>query len=184
MPQFREFNKIARWSRDVIVTEKIDGTNGCIIIEEGVVTGVQSRNKLITVDDDNFGFAKWVDCNKDTIVSILGNGYHFGEWWGSGIQRGYNMKTKYFSLFNVSRWDNLKTDPLAQSIGLSSVPILWQGGIDDMLIENIMIRLKQKGSIAAPGFMNPEGVVIYHTAGNCLFKKTFDKDSTGKSLLQ
>jgi len=30
--EFTEFPKIARLSREVIVTEKIDGTNGCIYI--------------------------------------------------------------------------------------------------------------------------------------------------------
>lgn len=28
------------------------------------------------------------------------------------------------------------------------------------------------GSYAAPGFKNPEGIVIYHTAAKTLFKKT------------
>lgn len=37
------------------------------------------------------------------------------------------------------------------------------------------------GSVAAPGFANPEGVVIYHTAGNVLFKKTLIKDEIPKS---
>jgi hypothetical protein len=33
MTDFKEFQKIARWNREVIVTEKIDGTNACIVIE-------------------------------------------------------------------------------------------------------------------------------------------------------
>ena len=36
------------------------------------------------------------------------------------------------------------------------------------------------GSLAAPGFMKPEGVVIYHTAANIMFKKTFKNDEKGK----
>lgn len=31
--QFVEFPKMARWSRDIVITEKIDGTNGQIVVE-------------------------------------------------------------------------------------------------------------------------------------------------------
>lgn len=61
MIEFKEFPKIARLNREVIVTEKIDGTNAAVVIgEDGATIGAQSRSKLITVDDDNFGFARWV----------------------------------------------------------------------------------------------------------------------------
>ena len=44
-----------------------------------------------------------------------------------------------------------------------------------------MAKLKETGSIASPGFMNPEGVVIFHTGKvQVLFKKTFEKDEKGK----
>jgi len=43
-----------------------------------------------------------------------------------------------------------------------------------------MLNLAHVGSIAAPGFMQPEGIVIYHTSGNVLFKKTFENDEVGK----
>lgn len=37
-------------------------------------------------------------------------------------------------------------------------------------------RFQRKGSVASLGFMNPEGIVIFHTAGNVAFKKTFGND--------
>jgi len=40
--------------------------------------------------------------------------------------------------------------------------------------------LKANGSIAAPGFMKPEGIIIYHTAGNLYFKKTIENDEKYK----
>lgn len=40
------------------------------------------------------------------------------------------------------------------------------------------------GSVASPGFMNPEGVVIYHAAANTYFKKTIKNDETPKSLVK
>jgi hypothetical protein len=40
--------------------------------------------------------------------------------------------------------------------------------------------LREHGSQAAPGFMKPEGVVLFHVAGNCGFKKTIEKDQEPK----
>ena len=39
-----------------------------------------------------------------------------------------------------------------------------------------MEHLKKHGSYAAFDFMEPEGIVIYHTAAKQYFKKTFEKD--------
>ena len=52
-----------------------------------------------------FGFARWVETNRERLITLLGPGLHFGEWWGSGIQRGYGLTKgdKRFSLFNVER---------------------------------------------------------------------------------
>ena len=107
---------------------------------------------------------------------MLGPGRHFGEWWGSGIQRGYGLPKgeKRFSLFNVKRW----TENRPQCCYV--VPVLYQGDFDTGVNLDTMKTLAYGGSLAAPGFMKPEGVVIYHTAGNVLFKKTFEKDEKGK----
>lgn len=86
---FIGFPKIARLSRDCIITEKIDGTNGCIYIGRGRFL-IGSRTRWITPNDDNHGFAKWAMEHKEELLN-LGDGSHFGEWWGSGINRGYGL---------------------------------------------------------------------------------------------
>jgi hypothetical protein len=170
---FIEFPKMARYSRDVIVTEKIDGTNAQIYITEDGQFFTGSRTRWITPDDDNFGFAKWANEHKEELMQ-LGPGRHFGEWWGRGIQRGYGLADRRFSLFNVSRWGD------ARPACCHVVPVLWSGKMDDMDPSAIMNTLARCGSSAAPGFMDPEGIVIYHTAGNFGLKKTFKKDAEGK----
>jgi len=40
--------------------------------------------------------------------------------------------------------------------------------------------LQKHGSVAAPGFEKPEGVIVYHVAGNLYFKKTLERDSEWK----
>ena len=179
--EFEAFPKLARLNGPVIVTEKIDGTNACIIIESGEIAA-QSRTKIITPEKDNFGFARWVHENKDALIETLGEGRHFGEWWGNGIQRGYGLKVKVFSLFNTIRWQ--KDDLITTKLGLQLdiVPTLFMGTMPEVIerLPYLMNNLKQYGSVAAPGYMNPEGVVIYDTRSGTGFKKTYDYDDTGK----
>jgi hypothetical protein len=104
-------------------------------------------------------------------------GRHFGEWWGLGIQRGYGLKEKRFSLFNTGRWNECNIPKCC-----NVVPILYEGIFDKFDAETIIESLRGCGSIAAPGFMNPEGMIIYHTAGNVYFKKTLKNDDVPKSL--
>jgi hypothetical protein len=49
-----------------------------------------------------------------------------------------------------------------------------------MDVDAILERLRVGGSVAAPGFMQPEGIVIYHAASRTLFKKTIEKDEQPK----
>lgn len=203
---FVEFPKIARLSREVIVTEKIDGTNVQIVVADdgNSIAAVGSRNRFITPEDDNAGFAHWVHTNAAELVK-LGPGSHFGEWWGAGIGRKYDLKEKRFSLFNVSRWGGnplvtcpqctqisapadvcsrcktaLPTAPAGRPSCCDVVPELWRGNFDDLRVDEILAKLHREGSVAAPGYMKPEGVVIFHTAGGHLYKKTFDKNDQNK----
>lgn len=197
MKEFLEFRKIPRLSRECVVTEKIDGTNGVICITEDGEFLVGSRKRWLSDKEDNYNFWHWCMDNKDELLN-LGVGYHYGEWWGSGIQRGYNLPKgeRRFSLFNTGRWVLFGTEPqrilmpnpkiekyqevLPKCVGL--VPILYTGLFDTFLIDGLLSTMKEKGSRASPGFMNPEGIVIYHKAGNLYFKKTIEKDEEGKNF--
>lgn len=186
MIEFSGFPKIARLNRDIIITEKIDGTNGAVIIEDRGdywEVGAQSRNRLLTPEDDNHGFAAWVYDNAHALAEILGPGRHFGEWWGSGINRGYGLKNgqKYFSLFNVKRWDPLY-DQEKWPAGLSIVPVLYWGPFSEQKVKARLRALKVYGSSAHYGFMQPEGIVVYHTAANEMFKVTLVNDEKPKGV--
>ena len=174
MMEFEEFPKIARLSRQCTITEKIDGTNACIAISEtgGFFTG--SRTRWIVPGDDNYGFAKWAHAHKDELM-LLGPGRHFGEWWGAGIQRRYGLAEKRFSLFNTSRWQ--ETPPPACC---SVVPILYTGIFTSTAADDALEFLREEGSRASPGFMQPEGIIIYQSAARMYFKKTLDRDNEGK----
>ncbi len=154
MIEFKAWPKIPRYSNERwIITEKIDGTNACIIIDTEDNVAAQSRTRLITPFDDNFGFAGWVEDNKHELL-LLGPGHHYGEWWGSGIQRGYDCTQKRFSLF--SWW----LDEIPECC--ERVPLFTNG----TSIMDALEQLMTDGSKAAPGFMRPEGLVITSTHYN------------------
>lgn len=177
-PEFKEWPKIPRWSRGAaIVTEKIDGTNAIIHVTNSGDVFAGSRNRWLLGEDDNFGFRKFVEGNKESILK-LGSGYHYGEWWGLGIQRGYGLKEKRLSLFNVTRHEELLKTP--GGVPFSVVPVLATCSLDTLNVEQIMSYLKAEGSKAAPGFMNPEGIIVFNTANRTLLKKTFENDKEGK----
>ena len=173
--EFEPFTKIARLSRECTITEKIDGTNGCVYIGEDGEFRVGLRTRWITPEDDNYGFARWAHENRDELMK-LGPGRHFGEWWGAGIQRKYGLAEKRFSLFNTSKWSDDAVRPACCSV----VPVLFTGIFHTDRVFEALMQLHAMGSRAAPGFMQPEGVIIYHHAANLYFKKTLEKDEEWK----
>lgn len=191
MTAFEPFPKIGRLKRDCLVTEKIDGSNAqvCIVPDdgasgEGSVAYVDdnfifagSRNRWLQPgkNTDNFGFAGWVKDNAEELVN-LGPGRHFGEWWGLGIQRGYGLTERRFSLFNPHKW----TDDVRPSC-CSVVPILYQGLFDTWCIDDTINRLQDSGSKARPGFMKPEGVIVWHAATKTYFKRLIEDDEISKT---
>jgi hypothetical protein len=175
MAEFEPFPKIPRLNRSCVISEKIDGTNAQIIISEDGSIVAASRSRLITPEDDNFGFAKWVRDNADELIG-LGVGRHFGEWWGAGIQRRYGQDRKRFSLFNAARWSEAR--PSCCDI----VPVLYAGLFSTEAVEGCIRQLRESGSVAAPGFMNPEGVIVWHDAARVGFKVTLERDQEPKSI--
>lgn len=202
--RFQEWPKIARLNRDCIITEKIDGTNGAIIFsdvneafpalpddmilannvgivpsEGNVVCWVQSRTRIISPWNDNHGFARWVYDNIQSLYEDLGIGIHFGEWWGSGIQRGYGLSKgeKYFSLFNTKRWEGVEF----KTPHLNHVPVLYKGPFSTTMVNGWVDALREGNSIMVPDYDNPEGVVVYHTASATMYKVTCCRDEEPKN---
>lgn len=150
-----------------------------------VFAGSRTRWLDCSSNGDNYGFAKWVKANAKDLLK-LGEGRHYGEWWGKGIQRGYGIEEKRFSLFNVGRWGDIDTkfheDDKRQRCPncCSVVPILYQGMFDTVRIESVLEHLRINGSSAVKGYLNPEGIIIYHTASGKMFKKTIESDEKHK----
>lgn len=231
MTEFKKWPSTPRLRRDVLITEKLDGTNAAVLIEvhpfgqslevhdgpepHPIVTVLgpnnndfdnggdglpdveyhiyaQSRNRFVTLESDNYGFAAWVDENAEELVDLLGPGRHYGEWWGKGIQRGYGADRKYFSLFNVSWWDKRLAElsgatpetPFrvrAEQIGLRAVPTLAWGTMSDDLIEQALASLSRNGSRAVDNFAKPEGICVFHTQSRQVYKVLLENDHISKT---
>lgn len=204
--EFVGFPKMARLSRECVITEKIDGTNASVFIApvaevgthhlnldseatlaDGFIVLAGSRNRWISMVDDNYGFARWVRENRAELLK-LGPGHHFGEWWGAGIQRRYGLTEKRFSLFNVGRWMDVYQTPVGCGPGLELcpacchvVPVLYRGPFNTTAAKDEISYLRVNGSVAAPGFTDPEGIVVWHEAAKVGFKKTIIGDEKGKA---
>lgn len=199
--EFKKWPRTPRlFNSEVTITEKLDGSNSAIHIERfdthedamkvveslpsdptKIVTArggvallmAQSRKRLLSADSDNHGFFDWVWKNSETLVSDLGDGTHFGEWYGHKINRGYGLDEKRFALFNVKKWQDKSflTPQLETVPWLSTEPYFTEE-----LIGRWAVQLKWNGSHANTGYMYPEGLCIYHHAANTVFKYTLDGD--------
>jgi hypothetical protein len=175
--EFKAWPKIQRLDKNTVtITEKIDGTNACVIVDNGQVVGTQSRNRLLTLEDDNMGFANWVEQNKEPLAT-LGNGYHYGEWAGPGIQKNpHQLDQKTFFLFDPRFHGNFEANPEhpAKEV-VSVVPILYTGHYDEIRVLTVLTMLKAGlVGIGEGRETNPEGIIIYFHAFQQHLKRHLD----------
>lgn len=212
---FQVFPKMGRMFRDMVITEKLDGTNAQILIVPSkdcpydpcnppvhcedqmdpkavnLYAGSRSRWLQPGKSTDNYGFAQWVKDNAEELKK-LGLGRHFGEWWGAGIQRRYGKTEKIFSLFNSGRWHPNAFGGVSEEIDgvwkpgpkcCRVVPVLYRGEFSTQKVLEVCYDLRLKGSLAAPGFMDAEGIITYHEASKTSFKTTLKDDEKAKSAV-
>jgi hypothetical protein len=195
--EFIAYPKTPRLKRDIVITEKLDGTNAQVVITHGsfeddlddttiiaasgdevdlLIMRVGSRTRWITPGKttDNYGFAGWCLENADELFK-LGVGQHFGEWYGQGIQRNYGLDHRRFALFNTARWGahNPNTPACCEVVPLLGVVPLDQ-------VQEVLTNLAFDGSKAVPGFDRPEGIIAYHSASKQNFKVLLENDDQPK----
>lgn len=196
---YPSFQSIPRLFRDCTITEKIDGTNGliefvhreeflsrypangCFVGVDDIVMMVGSRNRWLypAKGMDNAGFAEWAYERASELLKVLGFGKHYGEWWGKGIQRGYGLNEKRFSLFNTTKWNpEVKEAPFKiADFGLYVVPTLYTGLFSTETVGTFLDALVDMGSCAtSEPYNNPEGIVVFHHASGQYFKSTIGND--------
>ncbi len=158
--EFKAWPKTPRLVNDTfIITEKLDGTNGQILIHEDGTIDVGSRSRWLSSGkvNDNFGFYDWIQERRGQIVETLGPGRYYGEFIGKGIQRGYGLDHKRFYLFRIDL-DQRVQDHL-NVVDIYTVPV-----IDIKTVLHLDEKLTEltlnKPSSAVHAFPYPEGVII------------------------
>jgi len=160
-------------SETVIITEKIDGSNACIFVGDDGQVLVGSRNQWLTEKDHNFNLWHYVQDNMGRFAH-MGPGYHYGEWYGAKIQRGYGLTEKRFVSFEWWRDD----------LEFMTVPVLYEGEYRPDLFDHAIEQLSTFGSKLVSGFMKPEGIVIQFKSNafkGAKFKKFCENDRVPKS---
>lgn len=177
--EFKPWGKTPRLYRDIVISEKIDGTQAVIgISDDEFVVG--SRNQWLTDDvPDHYYLREWALEREGLLRSDLGNGIHNGEWFGYKVNRGYGLKERQLALFNTEKYEGVEFN----TPGLTTVPTLYKGVFDESRIKWSLDVLRSEGSLISPGFMRPEGVCIYHSQSNQVFKVLLEKDHLHKGQL-
>lgn len=182
MIEFKTWPKTTRLCSKCVITEKLHGSNGAVIfyiVRNGlfnptytIYVAAQTRNRLVDVNDDQTGIAKWTLQNQETLIKdlvqyqdpetpVIGTFYHYGEF----MTRGH--KEPHFYLFNTRRWSGSQF----HTPTLKTVPILFEGEFYEGLVEEMLEDLRTNGSRVHPG-IPAEGVVTYWP-GDDTMKKSY-----------
>lgn len=103
-------------------TIKLHGTNSSVVLGSDGEMWCQSRSNIITPQDDNAGFAMFVEQHKDEFTnlmhrSIIECGFTtedlviFGEWCGGNVQKGVAVceLPKMFVIFGIAIAHDVET---------------------------------------------------------------------------
>jgi len=112
-------------SRGYAMYPKLHGTNASLVFS-GETMEVRSKNRILELTDDHFGFTLWAKSEKTALAHVradflskygLNNTEDtilWGEWAGQGVQNGHDMvcklPEKYFFIFAIQHGDRMFTD--------------------------------------------------------------------------
>lgn len=180
--EFEKWPQIPRINKALVfVSEKIDGTNaqiaindetiapilneaGRTIVEPSVCTTVRagSRKRWISQDYDNYGFAAKVAKYRNPLSKLLPTGRHYGEWAGPGIQRNpLKLQFNTFFSFNTKLFQPEYLERIQEEIPWFDVVPLWfQGNLEEFT--KLLPYLKEGRPLDARQFSGPaEGFVAF-----------------------
>ena len=162
---------------ELVFTEKIDGTNMGIRIDDGKVNTIQKRNSIC--NRENKGEAFYFELG-DKITEIiynknieeLSNVIIYGELCGVKIQKGGNYfadrRFLIFDIYDLNKnifftWDAVKH--FSSELGVEHVPeIIYTK--DNLGVENVKEFVKNLKSFYNPKY-NAEGIVIRYRKDVC-----------------
>lgn len=163
---------------DLVFTEKIDGTNMGVLVENGKIIHIQKRNNVANPEDknDQFYFEQGLipECFPKEFSGMI-----FGELHGPKIQKGgvYSSKRE-FRMFDILSMENKKFftwDALVameEILGIPLVPEL-EYPYEDIKLENISKFVT--GLQVYAGGSQAEGVVVRYRKDTSMEKRWIAK---------
>lgn len=203
--EFRKYQHIMKLGTDEVdgilsgtvdLFYKIDGTNSQVFLKDDGTLGFGSRNREITPNDDNAGFAKAMTEDKelyDELLSFLRahpSYTIYGEWLVPHTLKSYTQDSwKKFYVFDVldeSTGEYLPYKEYSKILGdlkhLRVIPLMCE--LEDPTPEQIQEKLQQTGAfLCATGL--GEGIVIKNYSfvnkyGRRTWAKVLTEDFLGK----
>lgn len=115
---------------------KLHGTNAAIRCEGGEVFA-QKRTSDVTIEEDNAGFANWLEKHKAAWALDVDQPpvTYYGEWAGPGVQKGdavSQLDQKYFFIFAVMVGDNMLVHP-------EDIEGLLPDDVDSDTLDNVLV---------------------------------------------
>lgn len=211
--QFKHYvkgcKKAGRTQVLVTGTPKLHGTNSAIRFGPDGSVSYQSRNRVITPEDDNAGFANAMEPISDQLHTILpGHVYQlltdgepvtvFGEWCGGNIQKGVALSKlpKMFVTFAIQYGDgeggelDFEPEMYNDELGIYSIHHFpsWDVSVDvhnpgpaQETFVNITERVEQECPVGkAFGVSGTGEGVVWRDVYGHVFKVKGDKHSNSK----
>lgn len=125
--------------RFVVVEEKLDGANAGISLDGDGALRLQSRGHVLVggARERHFHlFKQWAHCHAAALQRLLGANTLYGEWLYAKHTVFYDHLPHYFMEFDVRDpdgrfWSTARRHALLAGSPVRSVPVLWQGVVDD-----------------------------------------------------
>ena len=168
---------------------KLHGTNGAVRVNYATgEVSAQSRNRMLSVHEDNMGFANWVESQREAWLSNIqglsaSEVTFYGEWAGPGIQERdavTKIERKTFFVFALLIDEYMYSSPTTiknfLSVGLDDVFVLpWQ-------TKEYRISPSSKTSVES---FAEEVSDLAETVGDCdpFIKETFGIFGPGEGLV-
>ena len=170
---------------DLIFTEKIDGTNMGIKINDNIVEHIQKRNNICNEADkgDNFYFETGniiVSNIEEKKIEQLNHVIIYGELCGAKIQKGGNYFSDrrfiVFDIYNILEdkfftWDAVKY--FANELNIQTVPEIIYNK-DNLSVDNVKDFIMNQKSVFNPEF-GAEGAVIRYKNDTCSSRRWMAK---------
>jgi len=178
-------------------TVKIHGTNAGVVRTQNGVIHTQSRERIITPESDNMGFAAFVKVNEKYFHKLFDaiqearpenktNIQIYGEWFGKGIQKGVGVSEvdKHFTIFKARI-----SEDAASTDWLSTVEMLFAFLKSGFPMENVSFISSYPSFVVEVDFNNPELSqnkfieLTEHVEKDCPVARFFIPDAPEGSLI-